>query len=116
MIICRDRRDDTGQIIKKYYRVENVDANTVRYIEWRDADGEITKTYYVARNTTKECLKLLAWILFGCVMTLYAMFAIAYYSRQGLVETEGKQVCERELDLKRTRWTTVKTQEEEYLF
>ena len=83
MIICRDLRDETGKIIKKYYKVENVEANTVRHIEWKGVDGKITRTYYVQRNPTKECLKLLGWILFGCIMTLYAMFAIAYTQDKG---------------------------------
>ena len=83
MIICRDHRDDTGKITKKYYRVENVNPDKVRLIEWRGVDGNMTKTFYVARASTKECLIFFAWILFGFVMGLYAMFALRYSQDKG---------------------------------
>ena len=80
-------KDENGKITRKYYKVENLDSERVRYIDWRDENGKITRKYYVARdsNSTKECLTVVGWILFGCVMTLYAMFAVAYSVEKGWI-------------------------------
>ena len=85
MITYRDFKDDTGKIIRKYYRIENLDSDTVRFIDWKGVDGKITRTYYIARASTKECLTFFGWILFGFVMGLYAMFALRYSMEKGWI-------------------------------